>query len=124
MIRRPPRSTLFPYTTLFRSEGIAHPRGDEDVFVAVIVIVAGSHTPGPERLQPRRGGGLGESPVAEITVQRVAEQQRVIVLAQRREHCSDGLREAGGPLVHRRAQRGEGPLMLRLSSHCERAVLW
>src|SRR2546422_1905924 len=30
MIRRPPRSTLFPYTTLFRSDGRArrHPRGD------------------------------------------------------------------------------------------------
>ena len=28
MIRRPPRSTLFPYTTLFRSEHIAvHPVG-------------------------------------------------------------------------------------------------
>src|SRR5688572_31721253 len=27
MIRRPPRSTLFPYTTLFRSE--ARPQGDE-----------------------------------------------------------------------------------------------
>src|SRR5256885_12504073 len=30
MIRRPPRSTLFPYTTLFRSRGddaAAHPRG-------------------------------------------------------------------------------------------------
>src|SRR2546426_7004282 len=26
MIRRPPRSTLFPYTTLFRS-GVAHPQG-------------------------------------------------------------------------------------------------
>src|SRR3712207_7752058 len=25
MIRRPPRSTLFPYTTLFRSEGRARP---------------------------------------------------------------------------------------------------
>src|SRR2546425_9565703 len=25
MIRRPPRSTLFPYTTLFRSEGAAAP---------------------------------------------------------------------------------------------------
>src|SRR5438552_13949298 len=25
MIRRPPRSTLFPYTTLFRSEGVAQP---------------------------------------------------------------------------------------------------
>src|SRR3712207_9104991 len=24
MIRRPPRSTLFPYTTLFRSEVVAH----------------------------------------------------------------------------------------------------
>src|SRR2546429_2730072 len=24
MIRRPPRSTLFPYTTLFRSEGVLH----------------------------------------------------------------------------------------------------
>src|SRR3712207_7101748 len=31
MIRRPPRSTLFPYTTLFRSdveEHLAEPRGD------------------------------------------------------------------------------------------------
>src|SRR3712207_7627920 len=25
MIRRPPRSTLFPYTTLFRSNGMNHP---------------------------------------------------------------------------------------------------
>src|SRR2546429_1801611 len=28
MIRRPPRSTLFPYTTLFRSYGHHHKRGD------------------------------------------------------------------------------------------------
>src|SRR2546427_6924945 len=28
MIRRPPRSTLFPYTTLFRSRGDAEWRGD------------------------------------------------------------------------------------------------
>src|SRR5258708_31990576 len=27
MIRRPPRSTLFPYTTLFRSLDMAQPRG-------------------------------------------------------------------------------------------------
>src|SRR5438552_14339792 len=26
MIRRPPRSTLFPYTTLFRSQGACEPR--------------------------------------------------------------------------------------------------
>src|SRR3712207_9228104 len=30
MIRRPPRSTLFPYTTLFRSKG-KHPRGTSGV---------------------------------------------------------------------------------------------
>src|SRR2546425_6344336 len=30
MIRRPPRSTLFPYTTLFRSDG----DGDEDLLIA------------------------------------------------------------------------------------------
>src|SRR5688572_32080051 len=29
MIRRPPRSTLFPYTTLFRSLGKAWPEGAE-----------------------------------------------------------------------------------------------
>src|SRR3989442_1362656 len=40
MIRRPPRSTLFPYTTLFRSlsrpAGETHPLADggEDIFVA------------------------------------------------------------------------------------------
>src|SRR3712207_8741985 len=28
MIRRPPRSTLFPYTTLFRSVGLAHADAD------------------------------------------------------------------------------------------------
>src|SRR2546427_6931978 len=26
MIRRPPRSTLFPYTTLFRSHGLSRPK--------------------------------------------------------------------------------------------------
>src|SRR3712207_235069 len=47
MIRRPPRSTLFPYTTLFRSAGAAlrgrrlRPPG------------AAEHRPGPRRL-PRR----------------------------------------------------------------------
>src|SRR5437899_6054387 len=30
MIRRPPRSTLFPYTTLFRSVGGVSPKSDSD----------------------------------------------------------------------------------------------
>src|SRR5256885_16826737 len=35
MIRRPPRSTLFPYTTLFRSEPAAAARGSSHVDVDV-----------------------------------------------------------------------------------------
>src|SRR2546430_7823175 len=44
MIRRPPRSTLFPYTTLFRSPGdhsIAVSLGGYKDFVASVTIEAG-----------------------------------------------------------------------------------
>src|SRR3712207_6924091 len=42
MIRRPPRSTLFPYTTLFRSTGQRHRRGDRPVgHVVVPAVVVG-----------------------------------------------------------------------------------
>src|SRR3712207_9223316 len=34
MIRRPPRSTLFPYTTLFRSKRLAGPLSNSDMEVA------------------------------------------------------------------------------------------
>src|SRR3712207_8553669 len=50
MIRRPPRSTLFPYTTLFRSLWVGHDRGgvgvDEDDSVALVA-------ERPARLRPR-----------------------------------------------------------------------
>src|SRR5256885_11712651 len=50
MIRRPPRSTLFPYTTLFRSQAVAVRRGQERAVLA-------------ERQRPGRGvrrrGGQG-----------------------------------------------------------------
>src|SRR3712207_7614825 len=61
MIRRPPRSTLFPYTTLFRSRGPAareQPPGDR-------VTRAERHQrhdggrPGGERVQRRPVGGRG-----------------------------------------------------------------
>src|SRR2546429_5917434 len=42
MIRRPPRSTLFPYTTLFRSAGaIARAIFDAPEWVGTIVLMAG-----------------------------------------------------------------------------------
>src|SRR3712207_7317753 len=33
MMRRPPRSTLFPYTTLFRSVAVLHSDGDDDILM-------------------------------------------------------------------------------------------
>src|SRR5689334_24629564 len=73
MIRRPPRSTLFPYTTLFRSRGRAeagqgrapgHPRRD-----------AGGHR-GPRRDEPERtahhhdqGSGRSEEHTSELQSQ-------------------------------------------------------
>src|SRR2546426_5655850 len=39
MIRRPPRSTLFPYTTLFRS--LRHPRGDGPMRLETLAVHAG-----------------------------------------------------------------------------------
>src|SRR5688572_32525040 len=41
MIRRPPRSTLFPYTTLFRSDGVAQPRVDASQAGGVHAAAAG-----------------------------------------------------------------------------------
>src|SRR2546426_8887858 len=65
MIRRPPRSTLFPYTTLFRS-GAEVRRGTYDVVVdgeragsvemnhtIEIPVEPGRHTPAPCRRQTR-----------------------------------------------------------------------
>src|SRR4051794_41211810 len=55
MIRRPPRSTLFPYTTLFRSKGLEVAEGMRPVGLgrqdAVFLDVRRPHR---ERRQPRR----------------------------------------------------------------------
>src|SRR3712207_7111483 len=56
MIRRPPRSTLFPYTTLFRSRV-----GESQVFERAV-------GPGPhhgERRVRRRRGQLGKRPLVD-----------------------------------------------------------
>src|SRR3712207_9417719 len=55
MIRRPPRSTLFPYTTLFRSVELLAQHFHQDVGVAIRVdleqgVQAGAEAPRPELL--------------------------------------------------------------------------
>src|SRR3712207_7327911 len=56
MIRRPPRSTLFPYTTLFRSEPGGDGRGDRRTDRRE----AGGGDPGGEQHREGRGQGRGQ----------------------------------------------------------------
>src|SRR3712207_8697582 len=55
MIRRPPRSTLFPYTTLFRSDGVVLQRDD-----LAAVDVAGEVDRGPGRHLERAEHRVGD----------------------------------------------------------------
>src|SRR3712207_7989947 len=66
MIRRPPRSTLFPYTTLFRSDAGGDARGGQDVALvdvehAGVDVDRGEHL-GEQRRPPpvRRGAAAVE----------------------------------------------------------------
>src|SRR2546426_6108341 len=54
MIRRPPRSTLFPYTTLFRS-GIAQPWSSPGGAGCVSWVSTHDHLPCPALSQPSVG---------------------------------------------------------------------
>src|SRR3712207_7274722 len=76
MIRRPPRSTLFPYTTLFRScgvatsgldqgvvdqAGVAHARGHGDEHAAVDGVDGGERIGVDERQADRKSTCLNSS---------------------------------------------------------------
>src|SRR2546430_13730315 len=53
MIRRPPRSTLFPYTTLFRSDEQAHSRPCPSARVVAALLVQRAR-PGDVEMNPGR----------------------------------------------------------------------
>src|SRR3712207_7564229 len=71
MIRRPPRSTLFPYTTLFRSAFLLrhagpqllaqHPRPGEPAGQPVVDPVDGQRLGGPAHLRDRKSTRLNSS---------------------------------------------------------------
>src|SRR3712207_9333001 len=78
MIRRPPRSTLFPYTTLFRSgEAVVGHLGDLYRLGLAQAGVGGDDAEGRVLAPPQAGGGLGEQ------VRRVA--RRAVFQAGARE---------------------------------------
>src|SRR3712207_8721562 len=62
MIRRPPRSTLFPYTTLFRSRPCSV--AEEDGRRAVVLVHDRAHRVGPDQ-EHAAGGGAFEHGVGD-----------------------------------------------------------
>src|SRR3989442_11389917 len=55
MIRRPPRSTLFPYTTLFRSKTFW-----EDLYAAHATLIINAHMHDYERFAPQTPAGVDD----------------------------------------------------------------
>src|SRR3712207_9448236 len=78
MIRRPPRSTLFPYTTLFRSVRL----GEDEVYVQASIGIASAHE------SDRRPEGLLAD--ADAAMYRAKERGRA------GHSVFDGARRAGG----------------------------
>src|SRR5690349_22015604 len=85
MLRRPPRSTLFPYTTLFRSVGVLHHQPGA-LHGEVLALRAGQAEHQPAELRRRRvvqvQGGLAGAGEA---LHRTADE----VVARSEEHTSE-----------------------------------
>src|SRR3712207_7703406 len=83
MIRRPPRSTLFPYTTLFRSaiveqdaDVVAYQVGDGDVVGSVTVEVSDGDR--PRIVADNEGCGRGESSRSEEHTSELQSRQYLV----------------------------------------------
>src|SRR5256712_12000425 len=107
MLRRPPRSTLFPSTTLFRSH-VAHPEPSRAARAGTVI---------GARLEPQRDVVAEEDPVADPPLERVQvrghrsrrPEVQPGVAAQEVQHVAPGPRvddEAGAPNHGRRRVPG------------------
>src|SRR5256885_3553895 len=80
MIRRPPRSTLFPYTTLFRSvEGLVRLEPGGRRGSAARSFAAGRVADGNDHEGARRGHGLDTTPVRRHVLDLPAGARRALV---------------------------------------------
>src|SRR3712207_2978695 len=91
MIRRPPRSTLFPYTTLFRSQGVV---GLERVEGEQIL------RDDRPRVEGRREGMDAHAPVAPVVEDRLEEGIWAATLGQGRGMEVQGVWQVGLPVPH------------------------
>src|SRR3712207_6967370 len=75
MIRRPPRSTLFPYTTLFRSLSLVSRlpgwRPQDDALAALHILDRGEIT--PDRMTGSWAGAMGHTQFMPTTYRRSEE---------------------------------------------------
>src|ERR1022692_2485298 len=93
MIRRPPRSTLFPYTTLFRSRG----RGANADGGLGSVDAKARAAPATLANESGPGGRGGEDPADALGIEAQSAQGHVPEL-RREDHVLDGRNLDGGEL--------------------------
>src|SRR5690606_41234538 len=86
-IRLPPRSTLFPYTTLFRSQGIGLVGRPRAGLLGARLLTCEIPTPSP----PAGSGFLSTAPNAELVAQTPKSSRRLstIPAARSEEHTSE-----------------------------------
>src|SRR2546430_8385242 len=100
MIRRPPRSTLFPYTTLFRSADVT-PEQRRDAVRSLAGISLGADAEPAERNEVKR---RSEEHTSELQSQsnlvcRLLLEKKIITQNQQSRNLSD-CRVAGFDLIH------------------------
>src|SRR2546422_11538890 len=104
MIRRPPRSTLFPYTTLFRSLLVHRDLGDTGELVLdrvldghdLVLVGADLRERGVQRGRLARAGGPGDQDHAVRLADELAQALQVL-----RREAEDVQSQLGELLVHR-----------------------
>src|SRR3712207_8411703 len=89
MIRRPPRSTLFPYTTLFRSTGALAPLGLPGADELVDDHLRAVDEVAELRLPQHQGLRVGHRVAVLEAQRRVLRQQRVVDEERSEEHTSE-----------------------------------
>src|SRR5256885_5456043 len=91
MIRRPPRSTLFPYTTLFRSETIAYAVRDREILGPAAAVAGARRRIGrvgaPSVTQARRDAAGDDG--ASDAIEKVPPRDSLTHSASRLRPCRD-----------------------------------
>src|SRR3712207_8230306 len=96
MIRRPPRSTLFPYTTLFRSVRLGLASGPADL------------------LDHLRGGAIVASGTVPLAPEDVHHDPRALLREQQRLAAADPAPRAGRSEAHKPELQSRQYLVCRL----------